>query len=98
METKPGHPCYMWSINNKTILEGSIRGGGPMIVECPVCHTRYRIESAEIIDDSTFFECSQEGCRYVFPYSPPSLGGGDKAVPPPLPSRALAPGSVCKGS
>src|SRR5437867_10370547 len=96
METKPGHPCYMRSINNKAILEGSIGRGEPMIVECPVCHTRYRIESAEVLDDSTFFECSQAGCRCVFPYSPPPLKGGGKAVPPPRPPGAEALGSADK--
>ena len=44
-----------------------------MIIECPACHTRYCIESTEVIDPSTFFECPQEGCRCVFPYSPPPL-------------------------
>ena len=60
-----------------------------MIVECPACHTRYRIENAGGIDDSTFFECSQEECRHVFPYSPPLLGGGNAAGPsldPPPPA------------
>ena len=62
---------------------GSPRRGrrGYMIVECPACHTRYRIESAEVLDDSTFFECPQDGCRHVFPYSPPLLWGRGKVVP-----------------
>ena len=67
-----------------------------MIVECPVCHSRYRIESAEVLDDSTFFECSQAGCRCVFPYSPSPLRSGGKAVPPPRPPGAEALGSADK--
>ena len=69
-----------------------------MIVECPACHSRYRIESAEVLDDSTFFECSQEGCRCVFPYSPPPLAGGGKAVPPPRPLGAEALAQPTKGT
>ena len=67
-----------------------------MVIECPACHTRYRVESAGGIDDSTFFECPQEGCRCVFPYSPPPLAGGGKAVPPSRPPGAEAPGSADK--
>ncbi|MBI3302023.1 MAG: DUF3426 domain-containing protein [Deltaproteobacteria bacterium] len=51
-----------------------------MIVECPACHTRYRTDSSGVIDDNTFFECSQEECRHVFSYSPPLFGGGGNDV------------------
>ena len=53
-----------------------------MIVECPACHTRYRTDSLGGIDDSTFFQCSQEECGHVFPYSPPLFGGGAREAPP----------------
>jgi len=59
-----------------------------MIVECPACHSRYRIESAGIVDDSTFFECCQKECRGVFPYSPPLRGRADNAVLPLAPPPA----------
>lgn len=52
-----------------------------MIVECPACHTRYRTDSRGVIDDSTFFQCSQEECGHVFPYSPPLFGGGGREAP-----------------
>lgn len=60
-----------------------------MIVECPACHTRYRTDSADILDEGTLFECSQEECRHIFAYSPP-LWGGDEKIPaceplPPFP-------------
>lgn len=61
-----------------------------MIVECPVCRTRYRTDGAGIIDENTFFECSQENCQHVFSYTPPLLQGGSREVPisapPPLTS------------
>lgn len=37
-----------------------------MIVECPSCHTRYRTDVAGVVDETTFFECSQADCRHVF--------------------------------
>lgn len=48
-----------------------------MIVECPACHTRYRTNSAGVIDGVTFFECSHEQCRHVFLYSTPAIRGGE---------------------
>ena len=48
-----------------------------MIVECPACHTRYRTDSTTIVDEDTFFECSQESCQHVFQYTPPVLRGGE---------------------
>ncbi len=61
-----------------------------MIVECPACHTRYRTDSTTLVDENTFFECSQESCQHVFPYSPPVLRGGENeahaaASPPSTP-------------
>ena len=47
-----------------------------MIVECPACRTRYRTESAGLIEGNTFFECTKEDCQHVFPYAPPLLQGG----------------------
>ncbi len=42
-----------------------------MIVECPSCHTRYRTEMAGVVDETTFFECSQPDCGHVFQFAPP---------------------------
>lgn len=41
-----------------------------MIVECPACHTHYRINDSATLSESTLFECSQERCRQVFPCAP----------------------------
>jgi hypothetical protein len=63
-----------------------------VIVECPACHTRYRTDSTTIVDEDTFFECSQESCQHVFQYTPPVLRGGENeaslsnspsSIPPP---------------
>ena len=42
-----------------------------MIVECPSCHTRYRTDAAGVVDETTFFECSQPDCGHVFQFVPP---------------------------
>ena len=42
-----------------------------MIVECPSCHTRYRTDVAGVVDETTFFECSQPDCGHVFQFAPP---------------------------
>jgi hypothetical protein len=44
-----------------------------VIVECPVCRTRYRTDGAGLIEGNTFFECTREDCRHVFPYVPSFL-------------------------
>jgi hypothetical protein len=41
-----------------------------VIVECPACRTRYRTDGAGLIEGTTFFECTKEECRHVFPYVP----------------------------
>jgi hypothetical protein len=48
-----------------------------VIVECPACRTRYRTESAGLIEGNTFFECTKEDCQHVFPYTPPLLQRGN---------------------
>jgi hypothetical protein len=53
-----------------------------VIVECPACHTRYRTDSTTIVDEDTFFECSQESCQHVFQYTPPVLRGGENEARP----------------
>lgn len=67
-----------------------------MIVECPACHTRYRTNSAGVIDGVTFFECSHEQCRHVFLYSAPAIRGGEDghsfADLPSSPPTRVAPG------
>ena len=42
-----------------------------VIVECPSCHTRYRTDAAGVVDETTFFECSQPDCGHVFQFVPP---------------------------
>jgi hypothetical protein len=51
-----------------------------VIVECPSCRTRYRTDSAAVIDENTVFECSQDQCRHVFSYSPPVMHSGGNQV------------------
>jgi len=69
-----------------------------VIVECPACHTRYRTDSTTIVDEDTFFECSQESCQHVFQYTPPVLRGGENEAHPdtaqpaiPLPEDSVEP-------
>ena len=47
-----------------------------MIVECPACHTRYRINDSATLNESTLFECSQDRCRQVFPCAPELFKSG----------------------
>lgn len=46
-----------------------------MIVECPACHTRYRINDSATLNESTLFECTQDRCRQVFPCAPELFTG-----------------------
>lgn len=46
-----------------------------MIVECPTCHTRYRINDSATLNESTLFECTQDRCREVFPCAPELFNG-----------------------
>lgn len=48
-----------------------------MIVECPACHTRYRVDSKIAVAGETSFECSQSQCGHIFVYSPPLLWKGN---------------------
>jgi hypothetical protein len=50
-----------------------LKGERNVIVECPVCRTRYRTESTGLIAGNTFFECTREDCHHVFPYIPSFL-------------------------
>ncbi len=54
-----------------------------MIVECPLCHTRYRTESSHIIEETTRFQCTKDGCEHLFHYAPPLLEGARPDPPPP---------------
>lgn len=59
-----------------------------MIVECPRCRARYRVEE-EILRDDPTFKCSR--CSHVFPYeseTPPA------EVPPPFPEETPSPRST----
>ena len=53
-----------------------------MIVECPACHTRYRVDSRIAVAGETSFECSQSQCGHIFVYSPPLLWKGNVEEPP----------------
>jgi hypothetical protein len=44
-----------------------------VIVECPACHTRYRVNNTAALSENTLFECSQDRCRHVFPCAPELL-------------------------
>jgi Protein of unknown function (DUF3426) len=46
-----------------------------VIVECPACHTRYRINDSATLNESTLFECTQDRCREVFPCAPELFNG-----------------------
>ena len=46
-----------------------------MIVQCPECHTRYRIDSSHIVEETTRFQCTKADCGHIFFYSPPLLEG-----------------------
>src|SRR5262245_59815477 len=35
-----------------------------------------------LVDEDTFFECSQESCQHVFQYTPPVLRGGENEARP----------------
>ncbi|MSQ48174.1 MAG: DUF3426 domain-containing protein [Deltaproteobacteria bacterium] len=52
-----------------------------MIVECPACHTRYRINDSATLNESTIFECSLDRCRQVFPCAPELFKGGPREEP-----------------
>jgi len=52
-----------------------------VIVECPACHTRYRINDSATLNESTIFECSQDRCRQVFPCAPELFKGGPPEEP-----------------
>ncbi|MBI3246530.1 MAG: DUF3426 domain-containing protein [Deltaproteobacteria bacterium] len=67
-----------------------------MIVACPVCQTRYRFDGSGLVDETTRFECTQDGCGQVFQYSPPLLAGAKPPPPfsPPKPPPVSPPRSV----
>jgi predicted Zn finger-like uncharacterized protein len=46
-----------------------------VIVECPLCHTRYRTDSSQIVEETTRFQCTKEDCEHIFHYVPPLLEG-----------------------
>jgi len=56
--------------------------GRRVIVECPLCHTRYRTESSYIIEEITRFQCTKDGCEHIFHYTPPLLEGVRSDLPP----------------
>ena len=62
-----------------------------MVVACPACHTRYRVNGSVTLAGETSFECSQEECKHIFVYNPPVLWKGntssdiDPPADPPIP-------------
>ena len=48
-----------------------------MVVVCPACQTRYRVDAALVVAGETSFECCQEECGHVFVYTPPVLWKGN---------------------
>ena len=65
-----------------------------MVVACPACHTRYRVDGSVTLAGETSFECSQEECKRIFVYTPPVLWKGnassdvDSRVDPPIPDSS----------
>ena len=62
-----------------------------MVVACPACQTRYRVDAALVVAGETSFECCQEECGHVFVYTPPVLWKGNgqegETAPPNPPSQ-----------
>ena len=62
-----------------------------MVVACPACQTRYRVDAALVVAGETSFECCQEECGHVFVYTPPVLWKGNgresETEPPGPPSQ-----------
>lgn len=62
-----------------------------MVVACPACQTRYRVDAALMVAGETSFECCQEECGHVFVYTPPVLWKGNgqegETEPPGSPSQ-----------
>ncbi len=62
-----------------------------MVVACPACHTRYRVNGSVTLAGETSFECSQKECKHIFVYNPPVLWKGntssdiDPPADPPIP-------------
>ena len=54
-----------------------------MVVACPACQTRYRVDAALVVAGETSFECCQEECGHVFVYTPPVVwkGNGQEGEP-----------------
>ena len=65
-----------------------------MVVECPACQTRYRVDAGLVVAGETSFECCQEECGHIFVYTPPVLwrGNGQECETEPLnlPSQSEA--------
>ena len=62
-----------------------------MVVACPACKTRYRVDAALVMAGETSFECCQEECGHVFVYTPPVLwkgNGQESETEPPSPPES----------
>ena len=70
---------------------GRSSGGDGVVVACPACQTRYRVDAALVVAGETSFECCQEECGHVFVYTPPVLWKGNgqecETAPPNPPSQ-----------
>jgi hypothetical protein len=51
-----------------------------VIVECPACHTRYRISDSAALSEDSIFECTQ-GCHERFPCPPELFKSGPPKEP-----------------
>ncbi|MGE0821811.1 MAG: DUF3426 domain-containing protein [Candidatus Binatia bacterium] len=52
-----------------------------MTIECPACHTRYRLEDPSEITESTLFECSRDFCGHRFSLPEESLPATEASPP-----------------
>ena len=64
------------------LLYRAARGEVVVIVECPACQTRYRVDGGIAVAGETSFECSQPDCGHIFIYAPPLLWKGGPEEPP----------------
>ena len=55
-----------------------------MIVECPACHTRYRVNHPEAITATSIFQCSQEECNQEFSLSLETFQGQNRVSATPV--------------
>jgi predicted Zn finger-like uncharacterized protein len=52
-----------------------------MVIECPHCHTRFRLDPAQLTDSRSMLKCAR--CRHVFPAPTRSTPARSRSKPPP---------------